>query len=131
MDMCYDGALVMPSSYAMMEEEEMCYFSGGGTFCVKVGRNSFVISALSALGAGASKAAMTAVLDAIGISIATSIELGTAGMGTLVAGAFILTWGGIASTLASCAVSYGINSLKGKKFKIISGKYIPTRTFTI
>lgn len=30
MDMCYDGALVMPSSYAMMEEEEMCYVEGGG-----------------------------------------------------------------------------------------------------
>ena len=25
MDICYDGALVMPSSYAMMEEKEMSY----------------------------------------------------------------------------------------------------------
>lgn len=25
MDMCYDGALVLPSSYAVMDEEEMCY----------------------------------------------------------------------------------------------------------
>ena len=30
MDMCYDGALVMPSSYAVMDEEEMCYAEGGG-----------------------------------------------------------------------------------------------------
>ena len=29
MEMCYDGALVMPSSYAMMEEEEMSYVEGG------------------------------------------------------------------------------------------------------
>ena len=29
MDMCYDGTLVMPSSYAVMEEEEMCYLEGG------------------------------------------------------------------------------------------------------
>ena len=28
MDMCYDGALVMPSSYARMKEE-MCYVEGG------------------------------------------------------------------------------------------------------
>lgn len=28
--MCYDGALVMPSSYAVMDEEEMCYVEGGG-----------------------------------------------------------------------------------------------------
>ncbi len=29
MEMCYDGALVMPSSYAMMTEEEMTYVEGG------------------------------------------------------------------------------------------------------
>ena len=29
MDMCYDGALVMPSSYAVMDEEEMMYVEGG------------------------------------------------------------------------------------------------------
>lgn len=29
MEMCYDGALVMPSSYAVMDEEEMTYLDGG------------------------------------------------------------------------------------------------------
>ena len=29
MDMCYDGALVLPSSYAVMNEEEMTYLEGG------------------------------------------------------------------------------------------------------
>ena len=29
MDMCYDGALVLPSSYAVMDEEEMSYVEGG------------------------------------------------------------------------------------------------------
>ncbi|MDD6069918.1 MAG: hypothetical protein PUC12_03780 [Clostridiales bacterium] len=29
MDMCYDGALVMPSSYAVMSEDEMTYVEGG------------------------------------------------------------------------------------------------------
>ena len=29
MEMCYDGALVMPSSYAVMDEEEMTYVEGG------------------------------------------------------------------------------------------------------
>lgn len=28
MDMCYDGALVLPSSYAVMKEEEMTYLEG-------------------------------------------------------------------------------------------------------
>ena len=31
MVMAYDGALVMPSSYAVMEQEEMTYVEGGGT----------------------------------------------------------------------------------------------------
>lgn len=30
MEMCYNGALVMPSSYAIMDEEEMTYVEGGG-----------------------------------------------------------------------------------------------------
>lgn len=29
MEMCYDGALVMPSSYALMSEDEMTYVDGG------------------------------------------------------------------------------------------------------
>ena len=31
MEMCYEGALVMPSSYAVMNEEEMTYVEGGNT----------------------------------------------------------------------------------------------------
>ena len=131
MEMYYDGALVMPKNYAVVNEEEMTYVEGGGTFYIAVGSNSFVIHALSALGLGASKWAMTVALDAIGASIATSIELGTAGAGTLVAGAFILAWGGIVSTLVSAAVTYGIQSLKGKTFKIASGSWVPDYTFRI
>ena len=32
MEMCYDGTLVMPSSYAVIDEEEMTYVEGGGVF---------------------------------------------------------------------------------------------------
>ena len=32
MEMCYDGALVMPSSYAVMDAEEMTYVEGGGVY---------------------------------------------------------------------------------------------------
>ena len=74
---------------------------------------------------------MTVALDAIGVTIATSIELGTAGAGTLIAGAFILAWGGIVSTLVSAAVTYGIYSLRGKTFKVASGWWCPNKTFTI
>ena len=33
MEMCYDGTLVMPSSYAVMDEEEMTYVEGG--WCIE------------------------------------------------------------------------------------------------
>ena len=33
MEMCYDGALVMPSSYALMNEDEMSYLNGG--WCIE------------------------------------------------------------------------------------------------
>ena len=29
MEMCYDGAMVLPSNYAVMDEEEMTYLEGG------------------------------------------------------------------------------------------------------
>lgn len=32
MEMCYSGALVMPSSYAVMDEDEMMYLEGGATY---------------------------------------------------------------------------------------------------
>lgn len=35
MEMTYDGMLVMPSSYAVMNEEEMTYVEGGGKLTVK------------------------------------------------------------------------------------------------
>ncbi len=35
MDMCYDGTLVMPSSYAVMEEDEMNYVEGGVSLSMK------------------------------------------------------------------------------------------------
>lgn len=38
MEMCYDEALVMPNSYALMNEEEMSYVEGGALlFWEKVG----------------------------------------------------------------------------------------------
>lgn len=67
-------------------------------------------------------------LTAAGAAIATAVELGTAGTGTLYAGAFIIAWGAIVPTIAGAAVTYGINSLKGKTFAVdvswVNGNYI-------
>lgn len=56
MDICYDGALVLPSSYVMMEEEEMSYVEGGGVaqsvayYAVEVGVNTVINSVLGGAG---------------------------------------------------------------------------------
>lgn len=34
MEMCYDGALVMPNSFALMNEDEMMYVEGGGSITI-------------------------------------------------------------------------------------------------
>lgn len=136
MDMCYDGTLVMPSSYAMMEEEEMVYVEGGGKISLglKIGKNSFVIHALSAVGSALTIAKCTAALTACSVAIATAIELGTAGMGTLYAGAFLIGFRTVIPYIASAAVTYGLQGLKGRKFKCsVSRKWLPnlSHTFTI
>ena len=38
MEMCYDGTLVMPSSYAVMDEEEMTYVEGGKAITIATSR---------------------------------------------------------------------------------------------
>lgn len=124
-------AIDMPVSYSLMEEDEMTYVEGGGTFKVEIGENSMVVSILAGLGAAASAKAMTTALTAAGVSIATAIELGTGGFGTLLAGAFLIAWGGVIPTIVSTAVGVGINSLKGKQFTIASGSNIPDLTFKI
>lgn len=45
MEMCYDGALVMPSSYAVMNEEEMTYVEGGA------GVIAIITAVIAAIGA--------------------------------------------------------------------------------
>ena len=53
MEMCYDGALVMPSNFVAVSEEEMTYIDGGMT------KTDMVISALISLvmGVASSKVA--------------------------------------------------------------------------
>lgn len=132
MEMTYDGALVMPSSFVAMNDEEMVYVNGGGTLTlgVTIKNNSFIIGLLSAVGGTLTVAKATAVLSAATGAIITAIELGTAGAATLYAGAMILALGSIIPAMASFAVTYGINSLKGKTFKkSVTCKWLPSKTF--
>ena len=51
MEMTYDGALVMPNSYALMQEDEMTYIEGGGYVGVTVKLPKAVINMGAVLGA--------------------------------------------------------------------------------
>lgn len=50
MEMCYDGALVMPNSYAVMSEDEMMYVEGGKWSGQQVLKNVCGIIAVFSLG---------------------------------------------------------------------------------
>lgn len=77
MDMCYDGTLVMPLSYAVMDEDEMNYVEGGISFTVKKDTcatiSTYISSVLrvcaTALGIAALEKKLTAGIVAIGKGI--------------------------------------------------------------
>ncbi|MCM1500174.1 MAG: hypothetical protein NC124_17060, partial [Clostridium sp.] len=97
MEMCYDGALVMPSSYAVMDEEEMMYVEGGMNGTTKTREDricvaSFIAASAVALGRLTFKAfkllaktACSAVLAFFGCIGSAALLAATAYEGTLAA----------------------------------------------
>ena len=70
MEMCYDGALVMPSSYAVMSEEEMTYVEGGFAISKSVFKytvTAVVVASCVALGGGLSVAGLRTVLASMSL----------------------------------------------------------------
>ena len=102
MEMCYSGALVMPSSYAVMDEEEMTYVDGGKSTWVSYSSVSAAYSAHAqagsafhyfAVGLGVAFAAFGTIVGTIkglGNLIIGAIIGGTGG---LIAGSVVWGWG--------------------------------------
>lgn len=107
MEMCYDGALVIPSNYAVMSEDEMTYVEGGASFSIKV--NSVTVNRIAALACvGAGVAVVAGALLSIhsgGLTLKAGVDLA----GGLLAIGSGLAW--YASTYNS--IEIGINK-KGK-----------------
>ena len=85
MEMCYEGALVMPSSYVVMNEDEMTYVEGGGTATVRgtaknIRSRLTAVIGLSLYGTGAC-AALGAILGKIAGAIVGAV-LGNAYFGS-------------------------------------------------
>ena len=78
MEMCYNGALVMPSSYAAMNEEEMTYVEAGWSIKAIVNKRKGVpVGALIALTATVSEMAW---ITAAGAACAAAVGACCAGV---------------------------------------------------
>lgn len=114
MEMCYDGALVMPNSYAVMDEEEMTYVEGGRKKIVITITRAAVVGAI---GSYVLKKAGKWCAAKIGTAlIANAPKIAAWFLGTgFVAQALIFTAAGI---LAASAIAFGITLAANKKVTI-------------
>lgn len=101
----------MPAKYAVVNEEEMTYVEGGGTLSITITKGT-ICNAIGALGGVATKAGLTAIFSSAAVGVATAIELGTAGTGTLIAGLILYYGSTAAAAIAGMVVK-----------KIASGVY--------
>lgn len=106
MEMCYDGALVMPSSYAVMDEEEMTYVEGGSVLAKVSYRDItafLAMTGLSFLQAYADAYAITKLVKKIKVIYNTvKSALAATGWGAIVS--LYLAWkgGSFIDTFAEC-----------------------------
>ena len=113
MEMNYDGMLVMPSSYAVMDEEEMTYVAGGGWGTYKGIEALGVITAICGAGYAASRLTKTAAA-ALVASASTGVGL-VAALGLACGVSLGITASAYQYGLAICAASNMIASYKKKK----------------
>lgn len=101
MELCYDGALVMPSSFVMMDEEEMTYVEGGAKKLIKT------ISAAQCSRLAAAACIIGGLVTAV------------AGLATVVSAvASVMSCGTLSAVTAICA---GITAVAGGITASVSG----------
>lgn len=104
MEMCYAaGALVMPSNYVVMDEEEMTYVEGGASKFISKGK---CIDGLAMIGINSPQ---LAIAGALTYTLAKCLIRKVATIGGLAAKvvAFVLTWA------ASQVVAFGVALARG------------------
>lgn len=124
MEMCYDGALVMPSSYAVMNEDEMTYVEGGATYRGKAALNQLTNMAAVVLGYAGTVASLARVLTGGLVASGT-------GIGCVVALAATL---GLSASLALCAynsVCLGMAAYYYVKYKAFKVNSVSSCGYTI
>lgn len=101
MEMCYDGALVMPSNYAVMDENEMTYVEGGKTMT-----KNQCIDALVAIGIASPQLAIAGALTFMLAKVLIGKIANFAGIAAKVV-TVILSWA------ASQIVNFGVAIARG------------------
>lgn len=121
MEMCYDGALVMPSNYAVMSEDEMTYVHGGKSATANFANIGVAQSYFANLGARyrviAVAAGMSCTVSGIALGAIGGVYGGIAGgiagaIGGWVCGSVIYGWGTTYSDIA-----YDLSKYKKKNRK--------------
>ena len=83
MEMCYDGALVMPSKFVVVDKEEMTYVEGGkvvtstGTAKYLKNLSASLMASWYALAGGYTYAAAVSVASAVGVGVSVIMGIGT------------------------------------------------------
>lgn len=83
MEMCYDGALIMPSKFVSMNEEEMTYVDGGVGFYLNSNRSATIATYVYLAGFGISAGTAIAALSgklAAGVAKLVGLFAKVAGM---------------------------------------------------
>lgn len=101
MEMTYGGALVMPSSYAMMDEEEMMYLEGGA---LTTAQKALIIAGVVAAGFAFAAALMYGQIW-LGLKFAKAI------FGAALRTVMVKNGGAVITLIATCAASsFGISA---------------------
>ncbi len=101
MEMCYEGAFLMPSNYAIMDEEEMTYVEGGGTKSFSSRK-----AAAAEYATVGTRIQVASVLGGAGIAVLCTLIGGSAGIPGAVIGAIL----GVAGGAVIGSIAWGIGT---------------------
>ena len=107
MEMCYEGALVMPSSYAVMNEEEMTYVEGGGK--ITINRTTIKRAFNQVIGYVGTACALATIAQCV-IKVAPTIAKIVLGAGPLAQAAAVILADVIVASAIAVATVYACNA---------------------
>lgn len=124
MEMCYDGALVMPNNYAVVDEEEMTYVDGGAKKYIGTISSGWCNTlAAAACVVGGLVTALCGLVTIVS-GIATLCSYGTFAAATAIAGGITCVAAGVTAAVSGylwlASSRNGLNVYCDDKTKIVT-----------